>query len=208
MCRRGTIRAPERAATRDVQAPRDGHRVQIDREVGPGSPIDQPPAASATCAATRHARHPDRHRVAEEDLRKGLAHDRADPRRGMACGACSRDEPQPKFAFTSSTVAPAVPRVGVGWIARGRPGCVVFEEVLLEAFKVMDCRNRAGMIRSVSMLLPRSGSARPAIARDASRCAISSNAPRRRPLRRRPRPRPPSPGSSAASGRWGSPGAP
>ena len=28
------------------------------------------------------------------------------PRRRMACGACSRDEPQPKLALTTRTVAP------------------------------------------------------------------------------------------------------
>ena len=40
-----------------------------------------------------------------------------------------------------------------------RPASVVFEQMLLEPSNEIDLRNRAGMIRSVSMLSPRSGKA-------------------------------------------------
>ena len=57
------------------------------------------------------------------------------PHRRIACGACSRDEPQPKFAFTSRIDASGVgairDRMGAG---RARVGLdpVVLEQVLLE----------------------------------------------------------------------------
>ena len=86
------------------------------------------------------------------------------PLRRIACGACSRDEPQPKFAFTSRIVAPAIGRIGHRMrptrplraaCDRPRTGAAASPS------NVIACRKRAGMMRSVSMLSPRSGSAVP-----------------------------------------------
>ena len=140
MCRRGTI--PARGAGGDTGrtvAPKlNNHLVHIDRDVGPGMLRSIAACSSATSLGRRHhARHAKRDRVAEENLRKRLANHRPEPRRRMACGACSRDEPQPKFAFTNSTWRPQT-RVAVAWmLTRGRHlADVVLEEMRLEAFEV------------------------------------------------------------------------
>ena len=57
------------------------------------------------------------------------------PKRRIACGACSRDEPQPKFLFTSRTLRARETRVVERRAScRLRASCsaVVFERVLAE----------------------------------------------------------------------------
>ena len=57
------------------------------------------------------------------------------PQRAIACGACSRDDPQPKFALTSRTPAPWRDRIveGMDDAARGRFAALVLEDVTFEA---------------------------------------------------------------------------
>ena len=88
------------------------------------------------------------------------------PQRMIACGACSRDEPQPKLRFDEQDAR--------------RPEARIVERVrLAPAFascarsssnacsprpsNVTHFRKRAGMMRSVSMSLPRTGMAVPVI---------------------------------------------
>src|SRR6478735_5902154 len=88
------------------------------------------------------------------------------PQRRMAWGACSRDDPQPKLALTSSTVLPAYAGLDTGW-AWGRPASAWIRSssnrCCSSPSNEIDLRNLAGMIRSVSMLSPRSGIAVPRI---------------------------------------------
>src|SRR6478735_12165429 len=88
------------------------------------------------------------------------------PQRRMAWGACSRDDPQPKLALTSSTVLPAYAGLDTGW-AWGRPASAWIRSssnrCCSSPSNEIDLRNLAGMIRSVSMLSPRSGRALPLI---------------------------------------------
>ena len=92
--------------------------------------------ASAVRADAVDARHAERDGVAEEDLRERLARRRRGcPRRWIACGACSREEPQPKFALTTSIDAPPIAgsskrdAVPAARPAAGRPRTGVLEPV-------------------------------------------------------------------------------
>ena len=57
------------------------------------------------------------------------------PQRAMACGACSRDDPQPKFACANSNLRAAVSRVveRMRRAALGQLAPIVLEDVILEA---------------------------------------------------------------------------
>ncbi len=106
------------------------------------------------------------------------------PRRRIACGACSREDPHPKFALDEHAATRPRRRSFDGMDGPAAANCcaIVLEQVLLEAVERDRRRNRAGMIRSVSMLSPRTGSAVPSTARD------PLNRHRPSPARRRPRP--------------------
>src|SRR5690606_9906679 len=87
------------------------------------------------------------------------------PQRAMAWGACSRLEPQPKFWFTRSTWAPANLGSSKAWVFPCSVSCSRSSSKACSPrpSKVTVLRKRAGMMRSVSMSLPRTGMARPRI---------------------------------------------
>ena len=95
-------------------------------------------AVRRRASARRHARQAERHRVAEEDLRERLADDRRMPQRRIACGACSRDEPQPKLRVDDEdrrAADSADRRTDAARPRRLRLRAIVFEQVLLEALE-------------------------------------------------------------------------
>ena len=83
------------------------------------------------------------------------------PQRIRAWGACSRLEPQPKLSFTTRIVAPWCSGRSKGWA----PASSLRSSAKAPAAKpskLTHLRKRAGMIRSVSMSLPTTATARPA----------------------------------------------
>ena len=209
-CRRGTIRAPRRQRHRHPPVSAlQLLRLEVDRDLDLRRLFDQRLQARDVRGGTGDARHAERHRVAEEDLGERLAHHRAKPpapdrlRRVLARRAAAEvpvDDEDRRAAHSADR------RAGASRSA----AClcdVVLEEVCLEALEGTARRKRAGMMRSVSMSLPRKRQPRPLI------CVMRSIAMRAKSLeRRRPRPRrrrrPPSPGSSAACGRSDCPAVP
>ena len=143
------------------------------------------------------------------------------PQRRNACGACSREEPQPKFFSTSSRLAAR--RVGsskgCGSALSRRALRSSAKTCCSSPAKLTALRKRPGMMRSVSMSLPRSDTAVPAICRRAggvaggaamvfalTRGRQTGRAGRSR--RRRWRRPPPSPATSTGCGRSVIPAAP
>ena len=139
-------------------------RLQIDRRRrASGACVTRSWSLRDVSRGAADARHAERHRVAEEDLRERLAHHRPKPRRRIACGACSRDDPQPKLRLTTRISAPVKRGSTIGWLAFWARSWTMSSSKRCVSSPSNDTerRKRAGMMRSVSMLLPPSGSARP-----------------------------------------------
>ena len=87
---------------------------------------DRPPPQGTACRARPSCR-----RRSPRTIRPITA---LNPRRKIACGACSRDDPQPKLRFTSRIVAPAISRVRQSRASVPPVSLtdVVLEEVLLQ----------------------------------------------------------------------------
>ena len=135
------------------------------------------------------------------------------PRRRIACGACSRDEPQPKFALHEQHRRAGERRVRDGWRRAGRVelAAIVFEEVVLETVErdgFQEARRDDAVGVDVVAAHRQRGAADLADALNGHWPSPRARTPARRRLRRRSRPRPPSPGSSAACGRSGCPAGP
>ena len=118
--------------------------------------------------APRHARQAERDRIAEEDLRERLADDRAESpaadrlRRVLARRAAA------EVGVDHQDRRPVVARVGHrdGSPPARLPAESSSNRCSSSPSNDTDLRNRAGMMRSVSMLSPRSGSAVPRRGRD------------------------------------------
>ena len=212
---RKRIRARRRASVIGYVASRrhDVACVEIDRQLAATDPARR---ASISVVERRRrrgqARHPERNGVAEEDFRERLAHDRAD---AAAADRLRRVLARRSAAEVGVHEQDRAPRVAGSRMDAPSPPRRCFRSssnrCCSSPSKVTDLRNRAGMMRSVSMLSPRSGQR---ACRCTSRiCSIGQRSPppstraRRRPRPRPPRP-PPSPGSSAACGRSGCPAGP
>ena len=109
-CRRGTTRGPPAAARSEKSCLPSATGIAIEIERQPRSRAPARPAPSS--APSRRARRVTHGMPSATELPKKISENDSPttariPRRRIACGACSRDEPQPKFAFTSRIVAPA-----------------------------------------------------------------------------------------------------
>ena len=111
-CRRGTPRAPRRAAQIVEAAPPAVtlHLAQIDGDLASTDRL-RPASISASSVSRRRGRGtacPSTTELPKKISENDSPMTARMPRRWMACGACSRDEPQPKFALTSSIARAAI----------------------------------------------------------------------------------------------------
>ncbi len=203
-CREDRLRpttppADARPATRSTVTSAAGRRIGNRH---------QPRDISGRRGDTRQA---DRHRVREKDLGERLADDRLDaaPPNRLRRVLARRSTPEVRVHQQHARVAPRGVVERMGHAARFDFATLVLEQMLLQALERDRRRNRAGMMRSVSMSLPRTTMAGPVMSADAREISHGRVTRCARPrLRRRQRRRRPSPDSSAASGRSGCPAGP
>ena len=172
-----TGRVPRAAGERFACAGGDGRLIVSSRDVdglrcdtltlnsacGFASTADN--SASASCAPTVRHGMPRATELPKKISENDSPTTARMPQRCSAWGACSREEPQPKLPLTSRMRAPRTADSRTHASARALPAACRSSSnaCVSRPSKLTHFRNRAGIMRSVSMSWPRSGMARPAI---------------------------------------------